>query len=89
MVDYIPGERFTTAFPEDTWGISTMLRDFVVESRLVPRGGPETDVDSEAYCEPIGWKVRLLNPLFLRRLMARRARLTLLGSKRLAEVGTG
>ncbi len=85
VVDYVPGERFATAFPEDSWGISTMLRDFVVESRLVPRGDSETDVVIEATYEPNGWKMRLLNALFLRRLMARRARLTLLGVKRLAE----
>src|SRR5262249_9077045 len=30
VVDYVPGGRFATAFSEDTWGISKMLRDFVV-----------------------------------------------------------
>jgi hypothetical protein len=85
VVDYVPGERFTTAFPEDTWGISKMLRDFVVESILVPQGDLETDAVLEAYYEPIGWKMRVLNVLLLRRLMARRALRTLEGVKRLAE----
>jgi hypothetical protein len=85
VIDYIPGERFTTAFPEDTWGISKILRDFVVESILVPQGDFETDAVLEAYYEPIGWKMRALNVLFLRRLMARRALSTLKGVKRLAE----
>jgi Polyketide cyclase / dehydrase and lipid transport len=85
VVDYVPGERFSTAFPEDTWGISKMLRDFVVDSILVPRGDSETDVVLEAYYEPIGWKMRVLNAILLRRLMARRALRTMEGVKRLAE----
>lgn len=85
VVEYVPGERFATAFPEDTWGISRMLRHFVVNTVLVPRGERETDVVLEAYYEPIGWKMRILNTLFLRRFMARRALRTLEGAKRLAE----
>lgn len=85
VIDYVPGERFTTAFPEDTWGISKMLRGFVVESILVPQGDFEMDAVLEAYYEPIGWKMRALNVLLLRRLMARRALRTLEGVKRLAE----
>ncbi len=85
VVDYVPGERMTTAFPEDTWGLSDMLRDFRVETILVPRGDAETELVLEACYEPVGWKNRLLNALVLRRLMARRARRTLEGLKRLAE----
>jgi hypothetical protein len=62
-----------------------MLRDFVVETVLVPHGDSETDVVLEAYYEPIGWKTRVLNALLLRRLMARRALRTIEGVKRLAE----
>jgi hypothetical protein len=85
VVDYVRGERFSTAFPEDTWGLSKMLRHFVVDSVLVPHGDSETDVALEAYYEPIGWKMRVLNVLLLRRLMARRALRTIEGVKRLAE----
>jgi hypothetical protein len=85
VVDYVPGERFATAFPEDTWGISKMLRDFVVDTVLVPHGDFETDAVLEAYYEPIGWKMRVLNALLLRRLMARRALRTIEGVKRLVE----
>ena len=62
-----------------------MFRDFVVETVLVPHGEFETDAVIEAYYEPIGWKVRVLNALFLRHLMARRASRTIEGVKRLAE----
>lgn len=85
VVDCIPGERFATAFAEDTWGVSKMLRDFVVDTILVPHGDFETDAVLEAYYEPIGWKMRVLNALLLRRLMARRALRTIEGVKRLAE----
>jgi hypothetical protein len=85
VVGYVPGERMATAFHEDTWGISKMFADFVVETVLMPHGDRETDLVLEAYYEPIGWKTRLLNALFLRRLMARRALRTIEGIKRLAE----
>ncbi len=85
VVDFVPGERFATAFPEDSWGLSRMFRDFVVESTLVARGDDETDVRLEAFYEPAGWGVRLLNALVLRRLMARRAHATMEGVRRLAE----
>lgn len=85
VVDCVPGERFSTAFPEDSWGMSEMLRGFIVDTVLVPHGDDETDVVLEAYYEPVGWKMRLLNALVLRRLMARRALRTMEGAKRLAE----
>jgi uncharacterized protein YndB with AHSA1/START domain len=85
VVDYVPGERMATAFSEDTWGISKMLRDFVVEAVLVPRGSHETALVLEAYYEPVGFQSKFLNALFLRRMMKRRALRTLEGIKRLAE----
>jgi uncharacterized protein YndB with AHSA1/START domain len=85
VVDCVPGERMATAFSEDTWGISRMLRDFVVETVLVPRGPYETALVLEAYYEPVGLKSKFLNALFLRRMMKRRAFQTLEGLKRLVE----
>jgi uncharacterized protein YndB with AHSA1/START domain len=85
VVDYVPGQRMATAFPEDTWGISKMLADFVVETVLVPHGDHETILVLKAYYELIGWKTKLLHALFLRRLMARKALRTIEGIKRLAE----
>jgi uncharacterized protein YndB with AHSA1/START domain len=85
VVEYVPGERTATAFPEDTWGLSKLFGDFVVETVLLPHGEGVTVLALEAYYEPIGWKTRLLNILLLRRLMARRALRTIEGIKRLAE----
>lgn len=85
VVDHVPGVRTATAFPEDTWGLSKMFGNFVVEGVVVPQGERQAVLVLEAYYEPIGWKTRLFNVLFLRRLMARRALRTLEGIKRLAE----
>jgi uncharacterized protein YndB with AHSA1/START domain len=85
VVDYVPGERMAVAFPDDTWGLGKMFADFVVETVLVPRGDGETEIVLEAYYEPVGWWTKLLNTLFLRRLMASRALRTIEGIKRLAE----
>jgi len=86
VVDYVPGQRMATAFPEDTWGISKMFAGFVVETILEPHGDYETILILKAYYEPIGWKTKLLNVLFLRRVMARRALRTIEGIKRLSEI---
>jgi len=81
----VPGERMTTAFPEDTWGISKMLAGFVVEAVLVTKSEHETEIVLKAYYEPIGWTIRLMNLVFLRWIMAHRAQRTIKGIKRLAE----
>jgi hypothetical protein len=85
VVDYVPGLMFATAFGEDTWGLSEMLDDFVVDTILEPRRDAKTVLRLEAYYDPVGWKARLMNFLFLRRVMARRAKRTLEGIRRLAE----
>jgi uncharacterized protein YndB with AHSA1/START domain len=85
VVDLVPGERMTTAFSEDTWGISRMLRDFVVEAVLTPRGSHECSLVLEAYYQPVGLQSKFLNALFLRSMMKRRALRTLQGIKRLVE----
>ena len=81
VVDYIPGQRMATTFSEDTWGISKMFANFVVETVLVPHGDSDTVLVLEAYYDSIGWKTWVLNALFLRRLMARRALRTIEGIK--------
>lgn len=87
VTDYIPGERMATAFPEDTWGISKMFTGFVVATELLPLSKGQTVLVLKAYYEPINWKIRAVNAVFLRYAMARRARRTIEGIKRLAEAG--
>jgi uncharacterized protein YndB with AHSA1/START domain len=56
VVECLPGERMATAFPEDTWGISRMFREFVVVTVLLSHGSGETNLVLEAYYEPVGIK---------------------------------
>jgi hypothetical protein len=84
ITEYVPGSRFVTAFPEDTWGLSEQLADFTVETVVEP-AGDGTRVRLNAYYRPRSLVMKLLNPLGLRRLMARRAHGVLAGVKRLAE----
>jgi hypothetical protein len=84
----VPGSRFVTAFPEDSWGLSKQLAEFTVETLVepVPEG---TRIRLNAYYRPRTLLMKLLNPLGLRRLMARRAFRVLAGVKRLAEEPAG
>src|SRR5918995_1913244 len=84
VTEYVPGSRFVTAFPEDSWGLSQQLTDFTVETVVEP-AAEGTRVGLNAYYRPRTLLMKLLNPLGLRRLMARRAFHTLAGVKRLAK----
>jgi uncharacterized protein YndB with AHSA1/START domain len=84
VTEFEPGRRFVTAFPEDSWGLSELLADFTVETVVEPAPGG-TRIRMNAYYRPKSLFMKLLNPLGLRRLMARRARGVLAGVKRLAE----
>lgn len=87
VVGYVPGESVTTAFPEDTWGLSEMLADFVVETSLHTVAGGRTLIRLEAHYRPVGLRMKLANALFLKRVMARRSHKVLEGIKRLAAAG--
>jgi len=84
ITEYVPGSRFVTAFPEDSWGLSKQLADFTVETVVEP--APEgTRIRLNAYYRPRTLLMKLLNPLGLRRLMARHAFRMLAGARHLAE----
>jgi polyketide cyclase/dehydrase/lipid transport protein len=84
ITEYVPGSRFVTAFPEDSWGLSKQLADFNVETVVepVPEG---TRIRLNAYYRPRTLFMKLFNRLGLRGMMARRAFRMLAGVKRLAE----
>jgi uncharacterized protein YndB with AHSA1/START domain len=85
VVDSVPNERISTAMGEDSWGLDRMLADFIVDTTVIPHGGNSTILEFTAYYNPVGWRNRLLNALFLRRLMKRRTLGVMKGIKRLAE----
>jgi uncharacterized protein YndB with AHSA1/START domain len=84
ITEYVPGSRFVTSFPEDSWGLSKQFADFTVETvvEAVPEG---TYIRMNAYYRPRTLMMKLLNQFGLRHLMARRAFGVLAGVKRLAE----
>jgi len=88
ITEYVPGSRFVTAFPEDSWGLSEQLAEFTVETVVAPVAGG-TRIRLNAFYRPRSLLMKLLNPLGLRRPMARRAFRVLEGVKRLAEKPTG
>ncbi len=85
VVEHIPNRKTTVAFPEDSMGMSRMFDDFLAEVSVAPGEGNTTLVQLSAYYVPLGFKVRLMNFLFIRRMMRKRARLTLEGFNRLME----
>src|SRR5215831_12369619 len=72
ITEYVPGSRFVTAFPEDSWGLSKQLAEFTVET-VVEQAPEGTRIRLNAYYRPRTLLMKLLNPLGLRRLMARQA----------------
>ena len=85
VVENIPNRKMSVAFPEDSWGMSQMFDDFLTELTVEPGEGNTTLVRLQAYYVPRGFKVRVINVLLMRRMMRKRARLTLEGLKRLVE----
>jgi len=85
VVEYIPNEKFSTAVPEDSWGLSKMLADFIVDTTVISQGENFTILQFDAYYNPVGLKNRLLNVLLLRLVMRKRALKTMAGIKHLAE----
>lgn len=88
ITEYVPGSRFVTAFPEDSWGLSKQLAELTVETVVEPVA-EGTRIRLNAYYRPRTRLMKLLNPLGLRGLMARRAFRMLAGVKRLAEEQAG
>ena len=85
VVGYEPEHRLATRMVSDTWGIVGMLADFTVEAIVSRRGETSTNLKLRAFYKPLGLKNRLLNALFLRRVLRRRSLAVMRGIKRLAE----
>lgn len=84
VVEYVPNQKMSTTFIEDSRGIGKMLAHFIVETTVFPKGKDSTALLLEAYYNPVGFRVSLLNPL-LRRIMKKRTVRTMQGIKRLSE----
>jgi hypothetical protein len=83
-IEVVPMERIITALPEDTMGITTMLPDYLVETRFTPLTENETKVEFRHYYSAKSIKTKLLN-IIVKRKIAREAQNTLDAIKRAIE----
>src|ERR1700744_3934159 len=69
-IEVVPMERVVTVLPEDSFGISKILSDYLVETRLQNLGGVATKVEVSHYYSTKTLKAQLLN-LTAKRKIAR------------------
>ena len=85
VVESIPGSKVSTLMGKDSWGIDRMLKDFVVDTTLVPQPDNTTILQFEGFYRPVGPINRILNLVILRRKTMQRSLDVMNGIKRLAE----
>jgi Polyketide cyclase / dehydrase and lipid transport len=85
VVESIPGSKVSTFMGKDSWGIDKLLKDFVVDTTLIPEPNNSTVLRFEAFYNPAGIINRILNLVILRRKTMQRSREVMHGIKRLAE----
>ena len=79
-IEIVPMQKIVTVLPEDTFGISKVLPDYVVETTLHRVGQSSTKIEISHYYSTPTLKAKLLN-LIARRKIARETRDTLNGMK--------
>ena len=79
-IEIVPMQRLVTVLPEDTFGISKILPDYVVKTTLHRVGQSSTKIEISHYYSTPTLKAKLLN-LIARRKIARDTQDTLNGMK--------
>jgi len=79
-IEIVPMQKVVTVLPEDTFGITKVLRDYVVETTLHRVGHSSTKIEISHYYSTPTLKAKLLN-LIARRKIARETQDTLNGMK--------
>jgi polyketide cyclase/dehydrase/lipid transport protein len=79
-IEIIPKQKIVTVLPEDTFGISKILPDYVVETTVHRVGQSSTKIEISHYYSTPTLKAKLLN-LIARRKIARDTQDTLNGMK--------
>ena len=79
-IEILPMQKIVTVLPEDTFGISTILPDYVVETTFHRVGQSSTKVEISHYYSTPTLKAKLLN-LVAKRRIARDTQATLNASK--------
>jgi hypothetical protein len=83
-IEVVPMERIVTTLPEDTMGMTNLLPDYLVESRLTSLAENETNVEFRHHYSLQSFKAKLLN-VIVKRKIARESRSTLDAMKRVLE----
>jgi hypothetical protein len=86
-IEVVPMERIVTALPEDTMGITKMLPDYLVETKLTPVASHETKVEFSHYYSTKSLKAKLFN-IIAKRKIAQDSQNTLDAIKRIIEKNT-
>src|SRR6516162_5171322 len=79
-IEIVPMQRLVTVLPEDTFGISKILPDYVVETMFHRVGQSSTKVEISHYYSTPTLKAKLLN-LIAKRRIARDSQATLNAAK--------
>ena len=85
VIENVKYEKTTILAVEDTWGLSEMLKNYTSDVIFEKLDDKTTILHLLGYYEPIGLKVRIMNILFLRRVMKKRGREVIMGLKGLIE----
>ena len=85
VIENVKYENTTILAVEDTWGLSEMLKNYITEVTFEKKDENTTILHFLGYYEPIGLKVRIMNTLFLKRIMKKRGKEVLMGVKDLVE----
>lgn len=80
-----PERMLATRMVSDTWGIDGMLANFRVETTVSRRTETSTILRFQAFYDPVGFKNRMLNAIFLRRAIRRRSLAVMNGIKAIME----
>ena len=86
-IEVVPMQKIVTVLPEDTFGISKILPDYVVETTLHSVGQSSTKMEISHYYSTPTLKAKLLN-LIAGRKIARETQATLNASKAAIEEGS-
>ena len=84
-IEIVPLQKIVTVLPEDTFGISRILSDYVVETTFQKLGGASTKVEISHYYSTASLKAKLLN-LIAKHKIGRDTQATLNSAKTAIEV---
>jgi uncharacterized membrane protein len=84
VTEVVPMEKFTTTIPEDSWGLSKLFENYVVDTLFTKINENSTKMEIRQYYETNGIKAKIIN-LFARKKITHQTLDTLNGIKKMIE----